>query len=150
MRKGEERGKKRVRPFWPSASSFLGACSQANHSVNWSWFMADLVWVIVWNSLNKTCTSLLANVGLLAVCSLEIQQGLWGEALYPKGSLQDRRNFLRIRGNRGKREARVACEGRIAKKSRSSLCTQLASRSSRFRLCSPEIRKKSGLFSRLP
>ena len=64
---------------------------------------------------------------------------------YQQRSLRNRRNFLRISGEqrqkRGEREARVACEGRIFLALLPSHTTR-ASRSSRFRLCSPEIRKK--------
>ena len=58
-------------------------------------------------------------------------------------SLQNRRNFLRISGEqrrkRGERELRAILPSHATR----------ASHSPRFRLCSPEIRKKSRLFCRL-
>ena len=76
-----------------------------------------------------------------------------------QGAGEQRRKARRARGER---EARVACEGRIARNSRFAsprfrLCSPFFSdpplarnsRSPRFRLCSPEIRKKLRLFCRL-
>ena len=68
-------------------------------------------------------------------------------------SLQKRRNFLRNSGGqrrkRDEREARVACEGRSANLAILSSHATRASSSPRFRLCSPEIRKKLRVFCRL-